>query len=184
MPVHFVLPTARILLLGVLCLSLIGCGMDAATGSPVPDDGSPAGSADVAEETDVTAEETGEMAEEAEEAPVLRGGQSAAPAEGEGTTMLAIDLQDGFDGDTVIIRIDGEERFEKAGVTTMRLTGLADDTFRTQVEPGSATVEIAVPSRNLSESFTLDIAGDTYIGVSIQNGRLQHIIRDRPFGYG
>lgn len=176
MPVHSVLPTARILWLGVLCLSLLGCSMDAATESPIPaDDDTPAGSGDMAGEA-------GETTEEAE-APVLRG-ESAAPAEGEGTTMLAIDLQDGFDGDTVIIRVNGEERFEKENVTTMRLTGLADDTFRTQVEPGSVKVEIAVPSRNLSESFTLDVAGDTYVGVSIQGGRLQHIIRDRPFGYG
>lgn len=99
-------------------------------------------------------------------------------------STLAIDLQEGFERDTVIVRIDGEERFNQQGVTTSPLLGLADDSLRAQVAHGPVIIELEVVTQNARERVELDVSDDTYIGVSIINGQIRTIIRDRPFGYG
>src|SRR5262245_66386233 len=54
---------------------------------------------------------------------------------------LVVHLQDGFAGDTVVVRVNNREVFHKAGVRTKLPLGYAD-VFETQVPDGSATVEI------------------------------------------
>jgi hypothetical protein len=96
---------------------------------------------------------------------------------------FAIDFQDGFLDDTVVLRINGQERFQREQVSTRLLLGLASS-FTTEIEKGSLSVEISIPTRGLKESLMLDVTADTYIGVGIANGKLAIIISERPFGYG
>ena len=95
---------------------------------------------------------------------------------------LAIDLQDGFVDDTVVLRVNGEELFRKGHVSTKLLLGLADS-FKTEVEKGPVSVEISVETRDTAETISLYVSADTYLGVSVVNGRIEYIISDEPFGY-
>ena len=96
--------------------------------------------------------------------------------------ILAIDFQDGFSDDTVVLRIDGEEVARKEEVTTSPLLGLAT-TLQAEVQKGPASIEISIPTRNLKETLPLDIAADTYLGVKHMNGHLAIRVAKTPFGY-
>jgi len=108
----------------------------------------------------------------------------ATPAGTRGGEMvtLGIDLQDGFEDDTVVMQINGEEVFRKEHVTTNLLLGLAAS-FETEVEKGPVSVEISVETRDIVETIPLDVSADTYLGVSVVNDRIEQIISDEPFVY-
>lgn len=96
---------------------------------------------------------------------------------------LGIDLQDGFEGDEVIVKIDGEERFRRSDVTTKRVLGLAANA-KFEVPDGAVSVEICVPNRGIETRLELDVSGDTYVGVSLEGGEMPAIVRSKKFGYG
>lgn len=97
-------------------------------------------------------------------------------------TPLAIDLQDGFTDDLVVIQVDDQEIFRKEGVQTSLLLGYAD-LVEIEVPEGTVNVEIILPSRNLSETLELQVSKATYLGISIQDGNIQYRVADKPFGY-
>jgi hypothetical protein len=96
---------------------------------------------------------------------------------------LAIHLQEGFNDDTVILQINGAEVFRKEKVKTKLMLGLADDSFQTEVRPGSISLEVAVPTRNITAAIPLEADMDTYVGISIVNNRIEYKIQREPFGY-
>ena len=111
--------------------------------------------------------------------------KEALPTRTEGGEMvtLGIDLQDRFENDTVVMRMNGEEVFRKEHITTNLLLGLADS-FKTEVEQGSVRIEISIETRNIVETIPMDVSADTYLGISVVSGRIEYIILDEPFGYG
>ena len=100
---------------------------------------------------------------------------------------LQIDIQEGFEDDLVIVRVNGTEVFREEGVTTKLLLGATDFTSdnapRVQVPEGSVDVEVLVPSKNLSRTISVQASQKTYLGVSIQDGKIHFIELDKPFGY-
>ena len=84
---------------------------------------------------------------------------------------LRIDLQGGFDGDTVEIWLDEELRQREDGVTTNLSVDLASS-VPLVVPDGPADVRIALPERGLEETVEALVAGDTYVTARIENGRL------------
>ena len=100
------------------------------------------------------------------------------------TTMalLHIAFQEGFTGDTVVVRVNGEEVFRKGNVKTRLQIGYADS-FEMNVEEGSVNVEVLLPLKNLSETIVLQVSTAVYVGVSIHEGRIDYRISDQPFGY-
>ena len=95
---------------------------------------------------------------------------------------LRIDLQDGFEQDSVVIRVNGNPVFERSDVRTSLLKGFAKS-VQVDVESGPAALEIAITNRNLSNTLDLAIDGDTYVGVSRTSNGLESIVRAEPFGY-
>ena len=95
---------------------------------------------------------------------------------------LTIDLQEGFQEDKVVLYVNGEEVYRKDQVRTKRLLGMAGS-FTTEVETGSVNVEIRVETKHLAKTIPLEISDDTYLGISIVNGVIDHIVSDEPFGY-
>jgi S-adenosylmethionine hydrolase len=96
---------------------------------------------------------------------------------------LVIDLQEGFKEDTVVIRVNGREIFNKEDVSTDYSLGRADS-VETQVLRGSSVrLEVAVPSQQLSESLALEVSKDVYLGVSVRDGKIDHQLSDEPFKY-
>lgn len=84
---------------------------------------------------------------------------------------LRIDLQSGFESDTVEIWLDEELRQREDGVTTNLSVDLASS-VPLVVPDGPADVRIALPERGLEETVEALVAGDTYVTARIENGRL------------
>ncbi|MHC4617840.1 MAG: hypothetical protein ACYTEQ_08815 [Planctomycetota bacterium] len=95
---------------------------------------------------------------------------------------LAIDLQDGFSDDTVVIRVDGQEIFHKQGVNTDYALGRADS-VEIQIPEGSVNVEVTVPSRRLSDTIVLEVSATVYLGVSIPDDEIHFRTSDEMFLY-
>jgi len=102
--------------------------------------------------------------------------------EGGDMATLAIDFQDGFVDDTIVIHLNGKERFRKEHVSTKLLLGLAVS-FRDEVEVGPVSIQINIETKNITQTIDLEVSGDTYLGVSNVNGMIEYIVLDEPFGY-
>ena len=94
---------------------------------------------------------------------------------------IRVDLREGFEGDEVVLRIDGEEVFRKEGVTTLPQIGRADG-IDAHVEHGPVTVEVELPKRGLSGEYSLPGPG-VHLGISVEDGELTHEISPTPFRY-
>lgn len=95
---------------------------------------------------------------------------------------LHIDFQTGFSNDTVIVQIDGHEIFRKNNVNTDYSLGLADSAD-TQVTRGTVNIKVTVPTRNVSDSFSLEISKTAYLGISIIDERIEYQFSDEMFEY-
>jgi hypothetical protein len=96
--------------------------------------------------------------------------------------LVNIALQEGFTGDTVVIKVNDKEVFRDENVKTRLQIGLAAS-FETSTEEGPVNVEILLPLRNLKETIKLQVSTAIYIGVSINQGRIDYRTSDEPFGY-
>lgn len=97
-------------------------------------------------------------------------------------SRLRVDLQEGFAGDDVDIRINGRESLHKEGVTTKRMLGLATSS-EIEVPDGPVNVEVEVPTKHLSKTISLESSESSHLGVSIQEGEIKLIVSQKPFGY-
>lgn len=95
---------------------------------------------------------------------------------------LTIDFQDGFSGDTVVVRIDGREIFNSADVNTDYSIGRADS-VALEVTKGTVDVDISVPSRQSSGHLTIDVSRTPYLGVSIVDDSIEFRPSDEMFSY-
>lgn len=96
--------------------------------------------------------------------------------------QLHIALQEGFDSEAVVIRVNDKEVFNKQDVRTRLQIGLADS-FEVEVERGPATVEILLPRKNLTKTIQINIPEEPYLGVSLVAGEITHRASATPFGY-
>ena len=96
--------------------------------------------------------------------------------------LLHVAFQDGFTGDTVIARVNGEVVFHKQNVKTRTQIGLADS-FEMNLGQGPVSIEILLPSKNLSKTIVLEMSAAVYVGVSTHDGRIDYRTSDEPFGY-
>jgi len=97
-------------------------------------------------------------------------------------TAIRIALQDGFEGDTVVVKVNGKEVFKQENIKTKRQIGKAAS-FEVQIEGGSANVEVSLPLKNLSETIAVKISGEAYLGVSVVEDKIQHRVSSEPFRY-
>lgn len=96
--------------------------------------------------------------------------------------QLHIDLQEGFTGNSIIMKVNGDEVFNKKDVQTKLLLGYAD-TFEVKTPEGMVDIEIEVADRNLTRTITLQVSKTTYLGLSLQASHIEYIVSDKPFGY-
>lgn len=94
---------------------------------------------------------------------------------------IRVDLREGFEGDEVVLRLDGEEVFRKEGVTTLPQIGRADG-IDVHVGHGPVTVQVELPNRGLSGSYPVPGPG-VHLGISVEKGGLTHEISPTPFRY-
>ena len=96
---------------------------------------------------------------------------------------LGVHLQDGFSGDEVVVKVNGEERLRRSAVSTRRVLGLAERA-EIEVEDGPLSIEISVPNRGLEKRVEIEASGEIHLGASLAGDGIRVITRDKPFGYG
>ena len=67
-------------------------------------------------------------------------------------------------------------------MTTKRTLGFALS-LDLDVPDGPVVIEVKVPTKNLSKTFSIDTSNTPNLGISIQNGELKSITSPRRFGY-
>ena len=94
--------------------------------------------------------------------------------------VLAIDLQDGFFGDDVVFRVNGEQARTEPGVRTKRTLGKAKS-LEIEIPDGNVTLEVEVPTKGIAGKTEIH---HKFLGVSIAGKDVQFIPSDNEFGYG
>jgi hypothetical protein len=82
---------------------------------------------------------------------------------------LRIDLQTGFEGDTVEVWVDEELRHTEPAARTS--AGIAAS-VPLEAPQGPVDVRIVLPDRGLEETIETIVAGDTYVVARVERGRL------------
>ena len=85
---------------------------------------------------------------------------------------LRIDLQGGFDRDTVEIWIDEERRWREESVTTKFTLDLAAS-VPLEVPDGPTDVRVVLPEKAIEQGLEALVAGETYVVARVDNDRLQ-----------
>lgn len=85
--------------------------------------------------------------------------------------QINVALQDGFDGDEVVLRVDGAEAYRAEQVTTRTQISHAADT-QLEVPDGPFTLEIDVPTQDVRETLQLDPEAHPNVALSLFDGRL------------
>jgi hypothetical protein len=98
------------------------------------------------------------------------------------SVTLHIDLQDGFQNDEVIVRLDGKQVFHKSGVSTDIRISRADGFEAPSAKPQS-TIDIELPKKHLKATQSFAPSGTAHVGVSIREGKPQFRLSAEPFLY-
>jgi hypothetical protein len=89
-------------------------------------------------------------------------------------SRIQLVLQDGFEGDTVVVRADGRELLHWDDVTTRTQISHAGDT-EVDVPEGRVTLEVDVPTQGVSDRVEIDAASTPVVGLSVRDGRIAPI---------
>ena len=85
--------------------------------------------------------------------------------------LINVALQDGFEGDDVLIRVDGDEAYRGDDLTTRTQISHAADT-QLEVPDGPITLDVEVPTRGVRETFQLDPRSQPNVAISLRDGQL------------
>jgi hypothetical protein len=94
--------------------------------------------------------------------------------------ILQVDLREGFDGDLVVVRVDGREAYRQDGVRTNYSVGLADR-VGIEVPRGTVRVELVLPERGLSAAIAHEAIGPATLAFALSpSGELTGRHIERP----
>jgi hypothetical protein len=93
---------------------------------------------------------------------------------------LTIDLQDGFSGEPVVVRLDGNELAVLPRVKTRPELGFAERVEAT-VAAGKHTV--TVERGATTATLELEITGPCFVGVQLRDGTPELRVQDHEFWY-
>jgi hypothetical protein len=85
--------------------------------------------------------------------------------------VINVALQDGFDADTVLIRVDGAEVYRGEELTTRTQISHAADT-QLEVPDRPFTLEVDVPTRGVYEELQLNPHAQPNVALSLRDGQL------------
>ena len=85
--------------------------------------------------------------------------------------QINVALQDGFDGDEVVIRVDGVDAYRGEQVTTRTQISHAADT-QLEVPDRPFVLEVDVPTRDVRETLEIDPETQQNVAISLLDGRL------------
>lgn len=99
------------------------------------------------------------------------------------TYPLTIEFQEGFQNDTLVLRIDGIETMRHEHLTTRLQTGYAAAGAAT-VPAGRVVLDVDLPATGVSGQVVLDVQAPMWVGVNLDAGRVFRFkLSDSPFGY-
>ncbi len=93
---------------------------------------------------------------------------------------LGIDFHDGFENDTVVVIINGQEVFRQEYVNTSLQAYAA--TFKTEIKKGTTLIKIVIPTRNLDCARKDDMTHDTQLIVSIIGNEIECMRAPEAYG--
>ncbi len=98
-----------------------------------------------------------------------------------GSVPLSIALQDGFTGEEVVVRVDGDEAERTEARTAWEISFATS--FEVEVSAGDHVIEIEIPHRGIQSEHRVEVHGPLWVGISVQDATV--IWRDsfEPFGY-
>jgi hypothetical protein len=98
--------------------------------------------------------------------------------------LLHIALQTGFSDDSVSIRVDNQEVFNRTGITDKNQSGPAA-TLELNLAPGLRQVKVSMPIRQTSAEISLELRDHPlYLGILLTpTGKITHQIAHEPFRY-
>lgn len=96
--------------------------------------------------------------------------------------MLHVALQEGFDNDNVLMRLNDEPIYESARVTTDLRIGRAD-AVDVPLGEGRLRLSVFLPDRDLTGSVVIQSKKIVHVGVSVHGDTIEFTVSDRPFGY-
>lgn len=85
--------------------------------------------------------------------------------------LFNVALKDGFDGDTVVVSIDGVTAYRGEHVTTRTQISHAAD-MQLEVPDGPFTLEVEVPTQGVSQALPLDPSAHPNVALSLLDGRI------------
>ena len=85
--------------------------------------------------------------------------------------QIHVALQDGFDGDDVVLRVAGSEAYRGENVTTRTQISLAAD-MQLEVPDHPFTLEVDVPTRGVRDSVQIDPHAHANVTLSLRDGLL------------
>ena len=86
-------------------------------------------------------------------------------------SQLHLVLEDGFQDDTVVVRVEGRELIRWDGVTTRTQLSHAGDA-EVEVPGGRVALEVEVPTKGVSDRVEVDAAQTPVVGLSLRDGRI------------
>jgi hypothetical protein len=97
-------------------------------------------------------------------------------------SVLCVHLQDGFDGDLVIIRMNGAEWARRPNVMTQPFLGHAEFVDLPKLTEGNIRLDVSLPKRGLDQSATVPGIGNTFVAANVEDGWLQLSISNQLRG--
>lgn len=85
--------------------------------------------------------------------------------------LINVALQDGFDRDTVVIRVDGAEAYRGEQVTTRTQISHADD-MQLDVPDQPFMLEVEVPDQGIHERLEVDPRAQPNVALSLREGQI------------
>ena len=96
--------------------------------------------------------------------------------------MLHVALQEGFDNDNVLMRLNDQPVYESAGVTTDLRIGRAD-AVEVPLGEGRLRLSVTLPDRGISGAVVIQSTNTVFVGVSVEGDAVEFTVSDQPFGY-
>jgi hypothetical protein len=85
--------------------------------------------------------------------------------------LINVALQDGFEADTVVLRVDGAEAYRGEQLTTRTQISHAADT-QLDVPNSPFALEVEVPTRGVRQTFQVDPNTRPNVALSLLDGEL------------
>lgn len=92
---------------------------------------------------------------------------------------LRLYLTDGFNGDRVVVKVNDKVVFDKGGVTTRKMVGLAETVPAVQVPGDGAKVEVSMPDKKLATSFDVNLSGGSHVPITLDGTTFRHSVVKR-----